>query len=144
MQDCFRLHPETYGDELEDNGPDDDGPHEAEVAGAVDSAVQGVAEDVPMSVAPDAAPSIASSTAATKAPTEGSTSAQPQVTNSPSASPNGNIPPTHSIDDDEAAKTDRAKRATAQVRKEHNDAGEGGDDLVPKEWHETRKINKAK
>ena len=144
MQDCFRLHPETYGDELEDNGPDGDGPDEAEVAGAVDSAVQGVAEDVPMSAVPDAAPSILSSTAAPKAPTEGPTVSQPQVTNSPSAPPNANVPPTHSIDGDEAAKTDRAKRATAQVREEHNDTGEGGDDLVPKEFHDTRKMNEDK
>ena len=144
MQDCFRLHPETYGDELEDNGPDGDGPDEAEVAGAVDSTVQGVAEDVPMSAVPDAAPSIASSTAATKAPTKGSTVSQRQVTNSPSASPNANILPTQSIEDGEAAKTDRAKRATAQIREEHNDTGEGGDDLVPKEWHDTSKINEEK
>jgi len=138
MQDCFRQHPDTYGDELADPGPPDD--EESEIAGAV----EGASKDSPLAPIPDAAPS---SPNFTTSPTDSSAAESqtppPTTLSSPTLS-DADIHPAHTTNDDDASKTARAKSATEQVRDEHSDTREGGDELVTKEWHDTTELNEKK
>lgn len=147
MQDCFRQHPETYGDELADPGPDDDRPEEVEVTGAVDSAVKGIAEDAPISPVPDASakpePVAALNASSEDTETLQQTSPPPATLSSPTPT-DAEIHPAHTTDDDDALKTARAKSAATQVAQDHKDSGEGGDDLVPKEWHDAKNMKEGK
>ena len=145
MQDCFREHPDIYGDELADPGPD--GPDEPEVADAVDSAVASVAEDVPVSTTPSAVPPPSSSPLLSK-PSENPTPSQgappPPSTLSNPVSQDAERHPAHTSNDDDRLKSQRAKAAAKQVASNHRDQGEDGEELVPKEWHDTRKMNEGK
>ena len=144
MQDCFRQHPETYGDELADPGPDDENSENTGITEAVDSAVAGVAEDAPMSSVTDAVPLSQPSSSTIRSSADDSTRPPPSTTISPTSPSDGNIHPVHNTDDDDDSKTERVRSATAHVKEHHDDTGEGGDDLVPKEWHDTRKMNEEK
>ena len=133
MQDCFRQHPEIYGDELADSGPDD-GPEEPGIAGIAETG-----EDVPVPAMPDTVASTRTSVEATSSPQATSSTTPPPTTLSSPTSPDAGIHPAHTTDVDDNSKTARAKSATEQVRSQHSDTGEGGDELVPKEWHDSRK-----
>ena len=138
MQDCFRAHPDIYGDELADPGPDD--AEEPRITEAVDSAVTSVAEDVPVSTIPSAVPPPSSPISLSKS----SENPQPSSSAPPTPSTLSNPAdrhPAHTSDDDDDLKSQRAKTATEQVAKEPRDQGEGEADLVPKQWHDTRKLN---
>ncbi len=139
MQDCFRRHPDTYGDELADPGPPDD--EESEITGAV----EGVAAIASMAPIPDAAPSspsVASTTSSTDpSPPEPQTQ-PPAPFSSPTPSDADNHP-AHTTDDD-ASNTARARSAAEQVRDQPGDTGEGEDELVTKEWHDTTKLDEKK
>ncbi len=141
MQDCFRRHPDTYGDELADPGPPDD--EESEIAGAV----EGVTGDASIAPIFDAAPSspslVAPTTSSTDSlPTEPQTP-PPATLSSPTPS-DTDIHPAPTTNDDDTSKTARAKSATEQVRDENGDTREGEDELVTKEWHDTAKLDERK
>ena len=124
MQECFREHPDVYDDQLANPEPpeDDDDPALAE---AVDATVEGIAGDAPVSTLPTSASALAQ-------PSESSTSpSQPESTI--------RIPQLDTSVDDGAAQTGRAKDATEQVKRDHETGGE--EQLVPKEWHDTRQKN---
>ena len=136
MQDCFRQHPDTYGDELADPGPPDD--EESEIAGVVEGA--------PLASIPDIDSSSPSSVAPTTSSTNTSTTeshVQPPATLSSPTPSNTDIHPAHTTDNDDASKTARAKSAAEQVRDEHRDTG-GEDELVTKEWHDKTEMDKNK
>jgi len=140
MQDCFRQHPDTYGDELADPGPPDD--IESEIAGAV----EGATKDSPLPPIPGAAPSSPPSVAPTTSSTDSSPpeSQTPPPATLPSPTPSdADIHPAHTTDDD-ASKTARARSATEQVGDENADTREGEDELVTKEWHDTTKLDEKK
>lgn len=145
MQDCFREHPDVYGDELADSGPE--GPDEPEISEAVDSAVSSVAEDVPISTTPStvlppsSSPLISNSS---ESPTPSPRAPPPTSTLSNPVPQDADRHPAHTSDDDNSLKRQRANAATKQVAKDHGDQGEDGDELVPKEWHDTRKMNEGK
>lgn len=141
MQDCFRQHPDTYGDELADPGPPDD--EESAIAGAV----EGVSVDTPLASIPDAAPSSPSSIVPTTSSTDAfATESQtpPPATLSAPTPSDADIHPAHTTNDDDASTTARAKSAAEQVRDQHGDTGEGGDELVTKEWHDTTQLKEKK
>jgi len=140
MQDCFRQHPDTYGDELADPGPPDD--EESEIAGAV----EGVAEDAPLAPVSDvvtSSPSVAPTTSSTDSSAAESQTPLPATLSSPTPS-DADIHPAHTTNDSDGSKTARATSATQQVRDEHGDKVEGEDELVTKEWHDTTKLNEKK
>lgn len=144
MQDCFREHPDIYGDELAD--PEPDGPEQPELAGAVDSAVESVAEDTPVSVTPSVVPPPSES----PLPSRSSDSQEQSQRTPPPQTLSNPVPkdadnhPAHTSDDDDRVKIQKAKTAREQVRCEHIDPGENGEELVPKEWHDTRRMNESK
>lgn len=145
MQDCFRLHPDVYGEELADPGPPED--DEPAIAGAVDAAVDGVAEDLPVSTIPASSnpPSTSSLPQTSAAPNSASRSSSstppPETLSSPTPSDSG-VHPAHTTDDDDAEKSRRAKQATEQVKKDHDTGSQ--EELVPKEWHDTRPKNESR
>ena len=138
MQDCFREHPDVYGDELADPGPPEDDDEPA-IAGAVDAAVEGIAEDAPISTITTSASALVhpSQSSASEADTKTRTP-PPESLPSPTP-PHTNIHPAHTTNDHDAAKGRRAKIATEQAKQDHETGGE--EELVPKEWHDTRKEN---
>ena len=142
MQDCFRLHPDVYGDELADPGPPED--DEPAVADAVDAAVNGIAEDVPVSNVPASSnPPLTSSLSSTSEPSRSKSvprTPPPETLSTPTPQDADNHP-VHTTDDDDAKKTARAKQATRQVKRDHG--SDGQEELVPKEWHDTRQKNDA-
>lgn len=142
MQDCFRLHPDVYGDELADPGASED--DEPAIAGAVDAAVNGIAEDLPVSNVPASSnPPLTSSLSPTsEVSRSGSLPRTPPPETLPTPTPrNAEVHPAYTTDDDEAAKTARAKEATEQVKRDHE--SDGQEKLVPKEWHDTRQKSDA-
>jgi len=133
MQDCFRQHPDTYGDELADPGPPDD--EGSEIVGGID------ASPATLSTAPIPSPA-SSSKSSTTSSTDllaAEPQTQPPATLSSPTPSDADIHPVHTTNDDNVSKTARAKDATEQVSDEHSDTGEGGDELVTKEWHDTTK-----
>lgn len=139
MQDCFRAHPDIYGDELADPGPDD--AEEPGITEAVDSAVTSIAEDVPVSTIPSAVQPPSSPISLSKSSENPQSSPSAPSTLSNPVPQDADRHPAHTSDEDDRLKSQRAKTATEQVAKEHGDQGEGGADLVPKQWHDTRKMN---
>lgn len=144
MQDCFRLHPDDYPDELADSGPPED--DEPAIAGAVDAAVEGVAEDSPVSSIPrpSDSPSISSLSEplrASDSETKPTNRAPPPETLSSPTPSDAGIHPANTTNDDDEAKSAKAKAATEQVRRAHETDGQ--EELVPKEWHDTRQKNVA-
>ena len=141
MQDCFRLHPDVYSDQLADPGPPEGDDDEPALAGAVDAAVEGIAGDAPVSSLPTSASALAqpseSSTAALQP--ESSTNSSPSETLFSSTPMDTNIHPSSTSTEDEAIQTGRAKDATEQVKRDHETGGE--EQLVPQEWHDTRQKN---
>ena len=138
MQDCFRLHPEIYGDELANSEPPED--DEPVIAGAIDAAVEGITEDAPsttVSISSSATSSIPSSPS--KLESESRTRTPPPDTLTSPTPSDSNLHPVHTTNDDDSAKNARAEAATAQVKKDHETKGE--EELVPKEWHDTRQKN---
>ncbi|KAL8794402.1 MAG: hypothetical protein Q9195_002989 [Heterodermia aff. obscurata] len=111
MQDCFRLHPDVYGDELADPGPPEEDDEPA-IAGAVDAAVDGIA-DVPASANPPLTSSLSSTS-------ESSPRTPPPETLSTSTPRDADIHPA----------PDGGAGATEQVKE--------SEELVPKEWHDAR------
>ena len=141
MQDCFRLHPDVYGDELADPGPPDD--EEPAVAGAVDAAIGGIAEDLPVSNVPVSSnPPLSSSLLSSEPsrPESVTRTPLPETLSTPTPR-DADVHPAHTTDDDDAVKTARAKKATEQVKRDHE--SDGQEELVPKEWHDTRQKNDA-
>ena len=137
MQDCFRRHPDTYGDELADPGPPDD--EESEIASSV-------AEDAPLAPIPDAAsssPSVASTTSSTD-PSPPEPQTQPPAPLSSPTPSDVDIHPAHTTTNDDPSKTARTKSAAEQVGDQPEDTGEGEDELVTKEWHDTTKLDEKK
>ena len=119
MQDCFRLHPDIYGDELADPGPPED--DESAIAGAVDAAVEGIAEDAPISTIPASASALAQPPVKMEQASKselGTRTPPPETLSSPTPS-DTNIHPAHTTDDDDAAKSERAKKATEQVQRDN-------------------------
>ena len=117
MQDCFRLHPDVYNDELADDEPSED--DEPAIAGAVDVAVNGIAEDVPVSNVPASSnPPLTSSLS--------STSDSVPRTPPPETTPRD--ADVHPANDDDA---------TRQLKRD------GQEELVPKQWHDARQKNEA-
>ena len=138
MQDCFRLHPDVYGDELADPGPPED--DEPAIAGAVDAAVNGIAEDLPVSNVPASSnPPLTSSLSPTSEPSRSESSSPPETLPTPTPR-NADVQSAHTTDDD-ATKTARAKEATEQVKRDHE--SDAQEKLVPKEWHDTRQKSDA-
>jgi len=135
MQDCFRQHPDTYGDELADPGPPDD--EEAEIAGSV-------AEDSPLAPIPDTAPSSTPFTTSSTDSSPPESQTQPPATLSSPTPSDTDIHPAPTTNDDDTSKTARAKSATEQVRDENGDTREGEDELVTKEWHDTANLDERK
>lgn len=142
MQDCFRLHPDVYGDELADPGPPED--DEPAIAGAVDAAIDGIAEDVPVSNVPASSnpplTSSLSSTSETPRSDPAPRTPPPETLSTPTPR-DADVHSAHTTDDDDAAKSARAKKAKAQVKRDYESAGP--EELVPKEWHDTRQKNDA-
>ena len=142
MQDCFRLHPDVYGDELADPGPPED--DEPAVAGAVDAVVDGIAEDVPVSNVPASSnPPLTSSLSSTSEHSRSeSVSRTPSPATLSTPTPrDADVHPAHTTDENDAAKSARAKNASEQVKRDHESYGQ--EELVPKEWHDTRQKNDA-
>ena len=142
MQECFRLHPDIYGDELADPGPPED--DEAAIAGVVDAAVGGIAEDVPVSNVPASSNTpLTSSLLSTSEPSrsESAPRTPPPETLSTPIPRDADIHPAHTTDDDDAGKSARAKKAKAQVKRDYE--SDGQEELVPKEWHDARQKNDA-
>lgn len=144
MQDCFRLHPDDYPEELADPGPPED--DEPAIGGAVDVAVGGVAEDLPISSIPQPSDSPSVSSLSEPSDLSGSETKSrnrtppPETLASPTPS-DADIHPSHTTNDDDKAKSAKAKTATEQVRRDHETGGQ--EELVPKEWHDTRQKNDA-
>ena len=143
MQDCFREHPDVYGDELADPGPPEDDDEPA-IAGVVDAAVEGFAEDAPISTMATSASALAQPSESSNPASESKSGARtpPPESLSSTSPPDTNIHPAHTTDDNDAAKRERAKKATEQVKQDHGPGGE--EKLVPKEWHDARQKNDAK
>ena len=143
MQDCFRLHPDVYNDELADPEPSED--DEPSIAGAVDAAVNGIAEDVPVSNVPISSnpPLTSSPSSAPEIPRSDSIPRTPPPETLSAPTPrDADVHPAHTTDaDDDAAKSARAKKATRQVKREYE--SDGQEELVPKEWHDARQKNDA-
>lgn len=131
MQDCFRAHPDEYGNELTG---DDDEELEGEM-GAMDDG----AKPAPV---PASAPYSGSETPADRSPGA-------NLTSTPSATPSRlggstGIEATARSKDDEMQQTrQRARNASAQVSETYGSASESGN-LVPKAWHDTREKNDGK
>ena len=102
MQDCFRLHPDVYSDELADPGPPENDDDEPALADAVDAVVEGIAGDAPVSTLPTSASALSQ-------PSESSTQGS-------RLEPRTGTPPSDSVDDD-AKFFGTAKEATEQVKK---------------------------
>ena len=145
MQECFRAHPEDYPDELANPGPEDG--EEPALGGAVDAAVDSIAEDVPVSNIPalsDSLP-VSSSLQPLDASTTGTASKEmtpPPQTLSSSIPSDASVHPAHTTNDNDQAKTERAEAARDQVRRDHETGGQ--EELVPKEWHDTRQKTDGK
>ena len=127
MQECFREHPDVYDDQLANPEPPEDDDEPA-VADAVDAAIEGIAGDGPVSTIPTSASALV----------------QPSESSTPPSQPESTIrtPPSDTSFNDDVAQIGRAKDATEQVRKDHETGGE--EQLVPKEWHDTRQKNDVK
>lgn len=143
MQDCFRLHPDVYDDQLANPElPEDDDDEEPALADAVDAAIEGIAGDAPVSTLPTSASALAQpSESSTPSSQAESRAGIPSSEEFPSPTPSDtNIHPSGTnIEDDISG---RAKDATEQVKRDHETGGE--EQLVPKEWHDTRQKNDVK
>lgn len=130
MQDCFRLHPDTYGDELANPEPPDD--EESDITGAVEGA--------PLATISDTAPSSPSSIASTSTSTN-SSQPESQIPPPPTLSPSdADINPAHT----DGSRIERAKSAAEEVRDENGDTGEGGEELVTREWLDRTRVEGEK
>ena len=148
MQDCFREHPDVYGDELTNPGPDPEDTDETEtgISEAVDSAIESIAEDAPISTTPSTVSPPSSSTLSpesSKNPAESRQERHPSTITNP-APLDADRHPAHTSDKDDRIKPDQVRSAADQVKRKPVDLGEGDDELVPKEWHDARKMNEGK
>ncbi|KAI9825513.1 MAG: hypothetical protein M1819_000505 [Sarea resinae] len=121
MQDCFRLHPDVYGSELEDDEEYEDD------ADQVESPELGAATSSPSSSSPPSSPS----TASTPPPTHGEKVTHVRSNHTPAPA------------EEVSAKRDRANAASRQVKEEHAPLDES-DELVPKAAHDSRSMNDGK
>lgn len=115
MQDCFRAHPDIYGAELED---DEEGQEEGQEEGESGSRP-------PV----DASPEAASSAASTPSPLPTPVS-EPETIPSPA-------PVANREDLAPSSKTERAKAAAEQVKRDHIPTSES-EKLVPRASHDAR------
>ena len=118
MQNCFRQHPEEYGDEL------------APPEGEEGSGVGGPEDELP----PPSSPGEVMADAVTPVPR---TADQPEEPGKPSASPVAHQGPKGG-EGDEVKVTERAKQATEQVTKDHGSPLSESDAIVPKASHDAR------
>lgn len=114
MQGCFRKYPDVYGSELESDAEEDDDDLTADAASAT--------------VAVDAGHSDSESAAQ---PLKASTSAK--------QSDSGLVPKEYRPNNE----TDRAKKATEQVKQDHEPASES-EQLVPKAAHDASDVKVEK
>ena len=118
MQNCFRQHPEEYGDEL------------APPEGEEGSDAGGPESELP----PPASPGEVMADAVTPVP---ETAGQPVEPGKPSASPVAHQGPKGG-DGNEVKVTERAKQATEQVARDHGSPLSESDTVVPKASHDAR------
>ena len=139
MQDCFRLHPDVYGNEL--TGDEDDEALEGEMGAAGEGVPAGAAANTAV---PDASP-----VPPARAPYSGeavpaSSAPGANLTSTPAAAPSGLSGSTgisegaRSKQDSDARKTERAKTATRQVASEQGSPMDESERLVPKSSQDIR------
>ena len=120
MQDCFREHPEIYGGELEE---DEEGGEEGEVEGGERVGMGSMSAPTTMTTTDDdgVAAHLQQHSATTLPPS--ATSATP----TPEHSVQVQIPSSQGN-----TATERAKKATEQVRREHGEGLSESEEVVPK------------